>query len=212
MIPGELLRWQTEHDITHNGKQTAFNLSGWRIGGNWWTKHFLHCSCLSLTGFSRRSSSGCGTGLQSSAGARRYCWVSCPQNCWSSQSCFYHQGSAQQVSVQGKLSQSPQWAVGTTTSRQDRAGAAKSSRVLLPSFFLSMLASLCHHKLPSGWSQTTEAIKFLPFYCCEPGVQLHCQQAFITVSSFTAHVHVWRTEGFNLHLAFSAHIKYLSVY
>lgn len=78
MIPGELLRWQTEHDITHNGKQTAFNLSGWRIGGNWWTKHFLHCSCLSLTGFSRRSSSGCGTGLQSSAGARRYCWVSCP--------------------------------------------------------------------------------------------------------------------------------------
>lgn len=135
-----------------------------------------------------------------------------PHNCWSSQSCFYHQGSAQQVSVQGKLSQSPQWAVGSTTSRQDWAGAAKSSRVLLPSFFLSMLASLCHHKLPSGWSQTTEAIKFLPFYCCEPGVQLHCQQAFITVSSFTAHVHVWRTEGFNLHLAFSAHIKYLSVY
>lgn len=48
MIPGELLRWQTEHDITHNCKQTAFNLSGWRIGGNWWTKHFLYCSCLSL--------------------------------------------------------------------------------------------------------------------------------------------------------------------
>lgn len=49
MIPGELLRWQTEHDITHNCKQTAFNLSGWRIGGNWWTKHSLHCSCLSLS-------------------------------------------------------------------------------------------------------------------------------------------------------------------
>lgn len=91
------------------------------------------------------------------------------------------------------------WAVGTTISvpPKPRAVSLSQSCQLLGGaqasqfFFWSILIKLCHHKQPLECSQTIEAIKFLLLYWNKPGIQLHSQQAPVSLLE-------WMPEGLRI--------------